>query len=349
MKKYGDQLDPRSMELEILLGCANRASIFRSNEGVPFVRIPGKTSDQYYVTDLYSRDFACFVRDEYQSEQGCYPKEALLRRACDLLDRRVSQAGKTSPPVAVRVARGFAEYACEPGQPPAPRQVLGLDLGRHSPADADAVLEISADRWAVNQSSAFAFVRARGHLPLPHPIPAGPEALAELKNLLRVDDHGWLKILTWLLAAMRPKGPYPILVLQGPDSGGKSHTARMLKSLLDPTVVPFAPLPTNPNTLLRQAAQTWIQAFDHVTSMPKQISSALCRLSTNAAFNLLVGGSLITVSVARPILMVVPTGPSGAPWNPTGDLLSRMLTVTLPPITEETTRPEAEIVQSFFN
>src|SRR5262249_505443 len=106
-------------------------------------------------------------------------------------------------------------------------------------------------------------------------------------------------------------------------------------------------LSSNPNTLLRQATQTWIQAFDHVTSMPKQISNALCRLSTNAAFNRLVGGSLIPVSVARPILLVVPTGPSGAAWKPTGDLLNRMLTVTLPPLTEETARPETDILERF--
>jgi Mg-chelatase subunit ChlI len=88
-----------------------------------------------------------------------------------------------------------------------------------------------------------------------------------------------MRVLTWLLAAMRSKGPYPILVLQGEAGSGKSQAAKMLRSLLDPSAVPFQPLPTNPNTLLRQATQTWIQAFDHITGMPKQISTALCRLS----------------------------------------------------------------------
>jgi hypothetical protein len=121
----------------------------------------------------------------------------------------------------------------------------------------------------------------------------------------------------------------------------------MLKSLLDPAAVPFLPLPTNPNTLLRQANQSWIQAFDHVTAVPKPISAALCRLSTSASFNLMVDGSPITVGLARPIVMTVPTSVAGAAWKPRGDLLDRMLTVTLPRLTDETTRPESEIADRF--
>jgi hypothetical protein len=123
----------------------------------------------------------------------------------------------------------------------------------------------------------------------------------------------------------------------------------MLKFLLDPAAVPFLPLSVNPNTLLRQANQAWIQAFDHVTALPKQISAALCRLSTGAGFNLPVRGSLITISVGRPILMTVPTDVTGAAWNPTSDLLHHMLTVTLPPLTEQTNRPETEIVEKFLH
>jgi hypothetical protein len=349
MRKNGDQLDPRSMQLELLLGCAQRASPFLTAEGIPFALIPGKTSQQSDLAWLHSRDFATYIREEYHSEHGCYPKEALLRLACDLLDRRISHRAGTSPPVALRVARGLAEHALEPGQPQVLRHVLALDLGRRSPADPDSVLEIDVDGWSVNQSSGFVFVRPRGHLPLPPPEAAGPQALAEFQHLLRVDDRDFCNILNWVLAAMRPKGPYPILVLQGEAGSGKSLAARMLKSLLDPSAVTFQPLAANPNTLLRQATQSWIQAFDHVTALPKQVSAALCRLSTGAGFSLPVRGSLITISVGRPILMTVPTNASGAAWNPTSDLLHRMLTVTLPPLTEDTNRPEREMVEKFLH
>jgi hypothetical protein len=95
--------------------------------------------------------------------------------------------------------------------------------------------------------------------------------------------------------------------------------------------------------LIDRHVEGWIQAFDHVTAMPKQISSTLCHLSTGAGFSVSVGASLISISVARPVLMTVPICASGAAWRPTTDLVDRMLTVTLPALTAQTRRPESEI------
>jgi hypothetical protein len=311
----------RSAELERLLGCARHTSIFLNAEGVPFALIPGEMSNQADVAFLRSGDFAAFLRQDYHARYRHYPKEAHLRVVRDLLDRDVSRRAQTSPPVAVRVARGKAECARGAGQPQAFRQILALDLGLRSSAAAYLVLEVDADGWSVNDRSGFAFVRARGHRPLPLPELACPEALTEFKHLLRVDDDDWLRIVDWLINAMRPTGRYPILVLQGNSGSGKSLAARMLKSLLDPAAVPFQQLPTNPNTVLRQATQTWIQAFDHVTGVSRQISAALCRLSTSAAFSLAADPSRppITINLARPILMTIPPALPGSRaatcWN----------------------------------
>jgi hypothetical protein len=95
MKKYGDRIDPRSVELELLLASAQRASICVSAEGVPCASIPGKTSDQHDVTRLYSREFASYLRDEYQT--GRYPKEGLLRVVCELLEQMRTRCLRSTP------------------------------------------------------------------------------------------------------------------------------------------------------------------------------------------------------------------------------------------------------------
>ena len=237
-RRNGDPLDPRSMEIDRLLGCAYGASLFRNGEGVPFALIPGEATDQSDVAFLHSREFASFLREKYYAQYGRYPKDALLRIVRDLLDRRAYRGEAISAPVAPRVLRGVAERAGEPGQSQVFRPILALDLGRCSSAAPNSVLEIDADGWSVSHSNGFAFLRARGHLPVPPPERAGAEALAELKNLLRVDHDDWLRIVTWLLVAMRANGPYPILVLQGEPASGKTQAAKMLKSLLDPAAVP---------------------------------------------------------------------------------------------------------------
>src|SRR5260370_36030536 len=103
MKKNGDQHDPRTTELERLLGCAYRASICLNAEGVPFALLPGETSNQFDVASLHSREFATFLREQYYAHHRHFPTEALLRVVRDLLDRDVARRAATLRPVALRV------------------------------------------------------------------------------------------------------------------------------------------------------------------------------------------------------------------------------------------------------
>jgi Cdc6-like AAA superfamily ATPase len=64
---------------------------------------------------------------------------------------------------------------------------------------------------------------------LPEPVvseagDASPlDALRSCLNLPTRD--AWLRCLAWLLAALRPSGPFPILILQGPPGSGKTFVA----------------------------------------------------------------------------------------------------------------------------
>ena len=59
-------------------------------------------------------------------------------------------------------------------------------------------------------------------------------------------DRDFLLMVAWLLAALKPEGPYPILVLNGEQGSAKSTVARILRELVDPNVAPIrTPLETN--------------------------------------------------------------------------------------------------------
>ena len=45
--------------------------------------------------------------------------------------------------------------------------------------------------------------------------------------------------MTLLNAALSPTGPYPILVLQGPESPARTALAHILRTLIDPGPAPF--------------------------------------------------------------------------------------------------------------
>jgi hypothetical protein len=86
---------------------------------------------------------------------------------------------------------------------------LYLDLSER----AWRALEIDAEGWRVVGRPAAKFRRTRGSQSLPEPERGG--SLEELRPFLNVDGHGWTLIRAFLVAALRPSLPCPILVAKG--------------------------------------------------------------------------------------------------------------------------------------
>jgi hypothetical protein len=45
-------------------------------------------------------------------------------------------------------------------------------------------------------------------------------------------------VVAWLLASLRPSGPYPLLAISGEQGSAKTVLSKMLKALVDPNVAP---------------------------------------------------------------------------------------------------------------
>jgi hypothetical protein len=71
-------------------------------------------------------------------------------------------------------------------------------------------VEIGPDGWRMVAEPPVRFRRAAGMLPLPMPAQGG--SLEQLTSLLNLPGRdGLVLVTTWLLAALRPGGPYPVL------------------------------------------------------------------------------------------------------------------------------------------
>ncbi len=210
-----------------------------------------------------------------------------------------------------------------------------LDLGR----DDWKAVEVSAEGWRIVSDYPVRFRRVDPLLPLPMPHEGGN--LAELRDLLNMDEDGWILAIAWLLFSFYPKYPHPILVFHGEQGTGKSFTAQILKSLVDPGKAPLIPKIADLRNLAITAENRWVLVYDNLSSLSADQSDALCRISTGGGFSTrtLYGYTEETVfEFIRPQMI---TGIDEIASR--GDLLERSLMVELMTIPEDERLTEAEL------
>jgi hypothetical protein len=144
-------------------------------------------------------------------------------------------------------------------------------------------VEIAPGAWRVVDEPPVRFVRKYGMLRLPEPVRGG--SIAKLREHLRVQDEGFSLIVAWLLAALRPRGPYPVLALTGEQGTAKSTTLRMLRCLIDPNAAPLRAPPDSVKDLYVAAINGHVITFDNVSYLNSDVSDAMCRLSTGGGFS----------------------------------------------------------------
>jgi hypothetical protein len=216
---------------------------------------------------------------------------------------------------------------------------LYLDL-----CNADwSAIEVDDNGWRIVKKPLVRFRRTAGMLPLPDPERGG--SLDELRKHLHVDDNGYVLAVSWLLASLRPRGPYPILTLTGEQGTGKSFTARNLRSLIDPHTASLRSLPRDTRDLYVVAMNGHVLVFDNLSSMSAEISDCLCRLSTGGGFStraLYTDNDEVIFDGYRPIALTSITDVASR-----SDLADRLVIVRLEVIPDEERRPEEELLSAF--
>jgi len=207
-----------------------------------------------------------------------------------------------------------------------------------------SAVEVGPDGWEVVANPPVRFRRTRGMLPLPRPVKGGN--IEDLRLFLNLpDDDAWRLVVAWLLAAFRPIGPYPILLLQGEQGSAKSTTARVLRALVDPSTAPLRTAPRDERDLMIGASNAWVLSFDNLSGLSSWLSDALCRLATGGGFatrELYSDSDEVIFDAMRPVILNGIDDLGGRP-----DLLDRAIVITLPAIPEEKRRDEATFWAEF--
>jgi hypothetical protein len=180
--------------------------------------------------------------------------------------------------------------------------------------------------------------------PLPLPVTGG--SIEELRPFLNVrSDADFVLAVSWVLGALRNRGPYPVLVLAGEQGSAKSTLSAILRALIDPSAAPLRALPREDRDFFVAAYNNHVLAFDNVSGLPGWISDTLCRLSTGGGFSvrqLYTDSDEVLFDATRPQIL---NGIEDVVNRP--DLADRAVFLILEPISEDQRRPEAELWADF--
>ncbi|MBI4643654.1 MAG: hypothetical protein HY743_07980, partial [Deltaproteobacteria bacterium] len=318
-----DEKEQKPAQQDILLSIAATAELFHTPDDECYAQIP--VNGHYEVWAIKSRGFKRWLSHEFYKTQRKGPQNDALSSALQVLEAR-GQFDAPERPVWVRVAEHEGK--------------IYIDLANA----AWEAIEISSHGWQVVRNPPVCFKRSRAMLPLPYPEKGG--SVNDLRPFLNIasDSDFWLMV-AYLLAAMRPRGPFPVMVENGEQGAAKTTTARVIIFLIDPSTSPLRSSPREVRDLMIAASNSWVMGYDNLSGVPDWISDALCRLSTGGGFStreLYTNQEEIIFEATRPIVL------NGIEALATRqDLADRSLIFNLPQIPDNARRPEREFWVDF--
>ena len=212
---------------------------------------------------------------------------------------------------------------------------LWLDLGD----DTGELVKITPEGWQIVGEAPVLHRRTALTAALPRPATEGD--LSALRVLLNLAPADWPVLMAFLVCALMPNMPHPILLLTGEHGTGKSTAAKIIGWVVDASTVPLRKPPRDLDSWTTAAIGSHVVAVDNLSNLQDWLSDALCRASTgdgDVRRRLYTDGDLHVVSFRRVVIL------NGIDLGLLrDDLADRLVTVDLHRI-EETERAEEVIL-----
>jgi hypothetical protein len=309
---------------EILVAISQLATVFRAADG-DTAHASFDANGHRETWPVRSKGFRRWLVSEFYKVENKPPGGQAIADALGVIEARAQYAGPVIP-VHIRVAGGD--------------DAIYVDLVN----EAWQVIKVTAAGWRVISDPPVKFRRARGMLPLPTPTMGG--SIDGLRHFVNVEsDHQWALLIAWLVAALRPMGPYPVLALLGEQGTAKSTTQEVFRTLIDANVAALRAEPMDVRDVMIAASNGWCIAFDNLSEIEPWLSDCLCRLATGGGFStreLYSDGDEIIFVAQRPVML---NGIDAVIDR--ADLLDRALIIDLPRIPDHRRRQRRDFWTAF--
>jgi len=323
-KGADDDKKQQRKQADILIELAtNGATLFHSPDSTPFADI--QVNGHRETFPIRSKGFKRWLARRFFETQNGAPSSEAMSSALNVIEAKAYFDGSE---IEVCVRIGVHDGS------------IYLDLGDSS----WSAVEVDASGWRIVKTPPVRFRRSSGMQSLPRPKQGGTiETLRDFLNVRGSDDI--TLAVSWLLAAFRDCGPYPVLVLSGEQGAAKSTFSAILRSLIDPNTAPLRALPREDRDLFIAANNGRVLAFDNCSGLQPWISDTLCRLATGGGFSvrqLYSDQDEILFDAQRPIIL---NGITDIVTRP--DLADRAIFLSLEAIPEAKRKAEKELWADF--
>jgi hypothetical protein len=313
----------RTPQRDTLIGLTESCELWHDADRIAYATFGVNSHREHWP--IRSREFRMWLSGQFYDATGGAVGGQSLEDGIRILEARAVNHGPQYEPF-IRVGRGG--------------ESLYLDL-----CDARwRAVEITGDGWSVVEKPNVKLLRSSSMRPLPEPEVGG--MIEELRGFFNVrSDDDFMLVVAWLVAALRDRGPYPVLAINGEQGTGKSLFSRMIRALVDPSAAPIRAIPKDDRDLVVSAGNSWAMVFDNLSSVPAWFADALCRLATGSGFAtrmLHTDRDEIIFAGARAIVL------NGIPsLTDRADLADRAITIHLAALTEDARDPEDELMAAF--
>lgn len=201
------------------------------------------------------------------------------------------------------------------------------------------VVKISPGGYEVLDRSPVLFTRNDKMRPLPLPQPGGD--IDRLWNYANVPESQRPLAIAFLLDAMRPDTPYPVLEIVGEQGSAKSTTQKYLRELIDPNKVPLRGSPDTTEDIYVSAANNAVVSYENLSFLSPESQDALCTLATGGGYatrKFYTNGEEHLLATKRPVMLNSISGVCSRP-----DLIERTVRIDAPSIPQDMRVEETQL------
>jgi hypothetical protein len=283
---------------------------FCNENGIAFANIPWNAPTAHWeCVPLKSRKFR-------QRLKGVVLQKCNVRMSASLLKQIIQE-------LELLAEEGQPVYLCN--RVAAAADGIHIDMGDETWRS----LHLTRDGFRPVQEKGPRFYRAKHEQPLPEPV-AGGKPWQILRHLAIRGRNTGLLVLAWLVVALCPTVPVPMLIFTGGQGSAKTTRSRRARSLLDPSCVPLLG-EIDARDLMQIFHHHAVPCFENVANLTRPLADVFCRVVTGSGIErrkLYTDSEELIFSFRRPIIFNGIDVPSDRP-----DFRDRCLVLTCSRIT----------------